>query len=238
MAAVHGKGTGVLFDEFDLSAFLTQGSVVKAAQAVDITTFGNDDRVYLSGQGSGSISLNGLWDGDAAATDVVLDAAIGADSVITVGIDGVTTLGNTAVMLQALNAGYQIRPTVNDAVRITANATANGGLRVNGKILQPLEAETTTFNGTSVNNLTDSDFGGVGHVHVTAFDGTSATVKIQDSANDADWADLIEFASITGVGAERLTVSGTVDQYLRFAITADVFTSMTIACAFARSRRS
>jgi hypothetical protein len=105
-------------------------------------------------------------------------------------------------------------------------------------VLQPLEAETTTFDGTSVDNGASSAFGGVGHIHVTAFSGTSATVKIQDSANDSSWADLITFANVTGVGAERLLVAGQVDQYLRFAITADTFTSMTIACSFARNRRA
>jgi hypothetical protein len=73
---------------------------------------------------------------------------------------------------------------------------------------------------------------------VTAFSGNTATVKIQDSANDADWADLITFTEIAGVGSERLSVSGQIDQYLRFAVTADDFTSMTISCSFARNRRA
>jgi hypothetical protein len=52
------------------------------------------------------------------------------------------------------------------------------------------------------------------------------------------WADLITFASVTGVTSQRVVVTGTVDRYLRFAITADVFTSMTCAAAFARYRRA
>jgi hypothetical protein len=77
----------------------------------------------------------------------------------------------------------------------------------------------------------------VGHIHVTAFSGTDATVKIQDSSNGTDFSDLITFSSITGLVAERMLVTGTVDQHIRFAITTDNFTSMTIACAFARNRR-
>jgi hypothetical protein len=238
MAAVHGKDGAVLFDEYDLSAYLTQVSMGKQSQAVNITTFGNDDKVYLPGLGEGSVSLQGIWDGDAGASDVVLDAAVGANAVITVGLGALSAVGNPTIMLRALDASYQQRATVNDAVRITANATANGGIRVAGRVLQPLEAETTTFDGTSVDNGASSAFGGVGHIHVTAFSGTSATVKIQDSANDSSWADLITFANVTGVGAERLLVAGQVDQYLRFSITADNFTSMTIACSFARNRRA
>ena len=238
MAAVHGKTTGVLFDEFDLSTYLNQVSMVKETQVVDITTFTSNDKIYLAGQGAGSVSMNGLWDPTAVSgSDVVLDAAVGTDAIITVGIGGITTFGNPCIMMQALDAGYQQRSTVNDAVRITVNATANGGIRAAGKILHALEAETTTENGASVNNGASSAFGGVGHLHVTAFSGTNATVKIQDSPDDGAWADLITFASVTGVGAQRLTDTGTVDQYLRYAITVDNFTSMTLLVAFARNRR-
>ena len=93
------------------------------------------------------------------------------------------------------------------------------------------------MNGASVNNLASSAFGGVGHLHVTAFTGTNATVKIQDSPNDAAWSDLIAFTSITGVTSERLTDTGTVDQYVRAIISVDNFTSMTFAVSFARNRR-
>jgi hypothetical protein len=72
---------------------------------------------------------------------------------------------------------------------------------------------------------------------VTAFTGTSGTVRIQDSPDDSVWSDLISFTSVTGVVAERLTVTGTVDQYLRYQIEDDNFTSMTLAVAFARNRR-
>jgi hypothetical protein len=234
---VHGKGTGVLFDEFDLSSFFNQANASRVIQAVNTTTFGNDDKVYIAGVESGSVSIQGLWDGSAAAADEVLDGAIGSESIITIAPQGLATVGNKVIMLKGEDVSYQIRSTASDAVRIVAGGTADGGVRTAGVLLQPLEAETTTFNGTSVDNGGDSDFGGVGHIHVTVFSGTNATVKIQDSANDTDWADLITFASITGLVSERLTVAGTVDQYLRFAITTDNFTSMTIACSFARNRR-
>jgi hypothetical protein len=237
MAFQHGSATTVLFDEYDLSSYFNQFSANRSRQAVDTTTFGNDDHTYIAGVESGSISVQGVWDGSASAIDVVLDSTIAADSIISVSPQGFDTIGNSVVMVKGLNVGYQIRGTATDAVRLTAGGTADGGVRVDGVVLQDLSAETTTFNGSSVDNGSDSSFGGVGHIHVTAFSGTNATVKIQDSANDADWADLITFTSITGTGTERKTVSGTVDEYLRFAITTDNFTSMTIACCFARNAR-
>ena len=243
MAAVHGSGVGILFDEFDMSTYFNQATLTKSVQVVDDTRFqpgvALPSRTYIPGPGEGSVSFQGLWDATAVSgSDVVLDAALGTDTIITIGVGGYATVGDPAVMLQALNAGYQTRSSVNDAVRVVANATATpGGIRVNGKILHGLTAETTTMNGASVNNLASSAFGGVGHLHVTAFTGTNATVKIQDSPNDAAWSDLIAFTSITGVTSERLTDTGTVDQYVRAIISVDNFTSMTFAVSFARNRR-
>lgn len=238
MAFVHGKDSAVLVDEFDLSAYFNQVNANRQIQAVNTTTFANDgSKSYIAGVESGSISIQGLWDGAASAVDPVMDAAIGTESVFTIGLNGVDAVGDRAILCKGENVSYQIRSTTTDSVRITVGGTVDGGVRMGGVVLQPLEAETTTFNGTSHNSGASSAFGGVGHIHVTAFSGTNATVKIQDSPNDSAWADLITFSSITGVTSQRSLVSGTVDQYLRFAITTDNFTSMTIACAFARHRR-
>jgi hypothetical protein len=239
MAAVHGSSGSILFDEYDLSAYFTQASLSKQVQVVDTTTFGSaGNKAYIAGPGEGTVSFNGIWDGDASAADEVLAASLGVDTIITVAVGGASTFGNPALMLQALEAGYQIRSTVTDAVRITANATGNGGVRVAGVLLQPLEAETTTFDGTSVDNTASSAFGGAAHLHVTAFTGTSGVCKVQSSTNDTDWSDLITFTTVSGVTSERTSVTGTVPRYLRFAITTDSFTSMTVACAFARNRRA
>jgi hypothetical protein len=237
VTAQHGKSTSVLFDEFDLSGFFNQSNGSRQIQAVNTTTFGNDDKVYIAGVESGSISVQGIYDGADDQVDEILDASIGSEAIVTVCPQGAGVLGNRALMMKAEHASYQIRSTANDAVRIVAGGTADGGVRTAGEVLQPLEAETTTFNGTSVDSGASSAVGGVGHLHVTAFSGTSGTVEIEHSANDSTFANLIVFSNVTAVGAQRSTVTGTVNQYLRFAISADTFTSMTVFAAFARNRR-
>ena len=237
MAAVHGKGTSVLVDEFDLSAYFNQVNASRQIQAVNTTTFGNDDKNYIAGVESGSMSIQGLWDGSASAADEVLDAAIAAESVVTVCIDGYDTIGNKAVMMKGENVSYQIRSTTTDAVRIVAGGTADGGVRTSGVVLQPLEAETTTVDNASYDSGASSANGGMGHLHVTAFSGTNGTLALEHSANDSTWATLIEFDTVSAVGAQHKLATGTVNRYLRFAITADNFTSLTCSAAFARNRR-
>ena len=67
MAAVHGKGTRVLVDEYDLSTYLDQIGYQGQVQAVEIPTFTYDDMRHLAGPGSGSINASGVYDGDAGA---------------------------------------------------------------------------------------------------------------------------------------------------------------------------
>jgi len=238
MPAQHGKSTGVLFDEYDLSPYFNQVNASRQIQTVTTTNFASaGKKEYIAGVESGSISIQGLWDGAAAAVDVILDTAIAAESVITVCPQGYDTIGNKAVMLKGENVSYQIRSTTTDAVRIVAGGTADGGVRTAGVVLQPLATKTVVVNNASVDGSASSAFGGVGHLHVTVFSGTSGTVNIEHSANDSAWANLITFASVTGVTSQRLAVTGTVNRYLRFAVTADVFTSMTVFASFARNRR-
>ena len=56
--------------------------------------------------------------------------------------------------------------------------------------------------------------GGSGYLHCTAFAPTSLVMKIMHSPDDITYAALITFATLTAVGKERKTVSGTIDRYL------------------------
>lgn len=230
--AVHGKGTVVLGDEVALTGYLNQVQVSKSAQAVNVTTFGNDDKVFIAGVEEGTISLSGLF--DAAGSDTELHGALGAASgkLLTVGVDGLT-VGNRVSVAQAREASYSLQNPSNDAVRLNASFTCDGGVR-SGVSLHALEAETATADFASVDNGDSTANGGVGYLHVTAFTGTDVTIKIQDSADDAAWADLISFSSVTGVTQERSIVAGTVDRYVRAQISGGTFTSVTFAVAFAR----
>lgn len=104
-----------------------------------------------------------------------------------------------------------------------------------GVVLHPATSLSSTTNGTSVDNVASSANGGFGIVHVTASDGGEWEFKIQDSANDADWSDLITFTIIgDAVEAEGLGVTGTVDQYVR-AVATRTSGTVTPIITFARN---
>jgi hypothetical protein len=98
-----------------------------------------------------------------------------------------------------------------------------------GRQLTPwLRTDTTATNGASLDHGAATAFGAQFYLHLTAFTGTSVVVKIQDSADNATFADLAgaAFTSATGPTSERIAISNaaTVRRYLR-VVTTGTFTS-------------
>lgn len=103
--------------------------------------------------------------------------------------------------------------------------------------------DTTATNGTGVDFTTtafpgSSTFGGQFYLQVMAFTGTSVTIAIEDSADNASWAALsgMSFATVNGITAERIQTAraATVRRYLRVATTG-TFSSVTFAVAAVRN---
>lgn len=234
MAFVHGSDTLILGQELALTGYLDQFGVTRDSQAVDVTTFGNNDRNFIAGIGSGSMNVGGLFDATPIDLEYYGNIASAAGEIITVGIGG-AAIGNRVHVGRVRQGSYTINNSVDDAVRISGTFEFDGGVRM-GRSLHDLTAETTTANFTGVDDAASSAFGGVGYIHVTAFTGTNGVVKIQHSSDNTTFADLITFTTITGVTQQRSTVSGTVNRYVRAAITTDNFTSMTFQVSFARNR--
>jgi|TARA_R110000824_G_scaffold77787_2_gene196625 hypothetical protein len=107
-----------------------------------------------------------------------------------------------------------------------------------GEIVEALTAQTATGNSASLDNSASSASGGSGYIQVTAESGTSPTmaVKIQHSADDSSFADLITFTTASTVSAERKTVDGTVNRYLRVNRTVGGSSSPSVTYMVAFSR--
>lgn len=232
MPFVHGKGAAVLVAEYDLSAFLNNFDAAATADTAEVTAFGGTAKAYVAGLKDATISFSGFFDGAASAVDEVLAAALANARTFTLAAAGAGAIGNRALLAQAFETGYTVTAPVADAVTISAETQVNGGI-ASGIILADLIARTATGNTTANDNAASSANGAVAHFHLTAFTGTDITVKVQHSADNSTWVDLITFAQLTAAGSERATATGTVNRYLRVNI-AGTFTSATFAVAIAR----
>lgn len=118
-------------------------------------------------------------------------------------------------------------------------AVANGyGLEWGDQLTAGKRTDGTATNGASLDGAASSAFGGQGFVHLFAFTGTSVTIKIQDSADNAAWADLTggSFGALNAVGSVRIETARnqTVRRYLRVATTG-TFSNAVFAVHFARN---
>lgn len=233
MAFSHGKGTVVLVGASDLSCYLNNVDWTATADTHETTTFCQDAKTYIPGLKDATASLSGLFDGDADAVDEVLAGAIGgAPQVVTIGTESMAA-GKSCRMLKALESEYSVSSPVGDVVAVDASIQADGGILA-GVSLQPVTTTSSTGNGSAVDNGASTSNGGVAHLHVMDFDGSSGVIKVQHSADGNTWADLIEFDALSGATVQRKEVTGTVNRYLRAVRSSGTFTSITYAVAFAR----
>ena len=235
----HGKDTKALVGQYDLSPYLNEITSGLTIDNSETTTFGSNAKRYIVGLNDGAISFNGLFDGDANAVAAVFEDIITNDltPTITLAYDGGLAVGRKASLAKGKQTTYDITAPVSDVVALTGEFQVTGGLK-HGTVLAALEVITATTNGVSVDNSASTSIGGTANLHVTANTRSSATtIKVQHSADNSTWADLITFTSVpaTTLTSETISSSGTVNRYLRAQTTLAAGSgSITITIAVAR----
>ena len=235
MPVIHGKATSVLVDQYNLSIYFNSADYTTTMETAETTTFGASAKTFLPGLLAASVSLSGFFDTGTGGGDEILRAALSTSTpdVLSIAPQGITTIGNRATLGMIHQTSYQVSAPVGDVVAASAEMEATNGLW-GGVVLADLAARTTSSNTSSVDNAASSANGGVANVHLTGVTAlTSLVVKIQHSTDNSSWSDLITFATLSAVGAENKTVTGTVNRYTRVLWTL-TGTSVTFAVTFAR----
>ncbi len=232
MVFVAGKGSAVVVAEFDLSSDFTGYNFGKSRQLPDVTTMGLDDKVFLAGVGEGSISVQGVWNAATDQSDEELNNLDGTETVITASPQGFATIGDRAHMVNGFIENYQPRATQNDAVRFSAGIKSSAGAYT-GQILHPDIQRSTPADFGSIDGTAQSTFGATAFLHVTEFNGTDATVTIEDAVTEPTYGSLVAFTQATGLTSEKVTVAGNVERFTRIALTG-TFTTVTFVVSFVR----
>lgn len=236
MTFVHSKSSRVLMNEDHLSGSITGYTVGHTRQMSETSVILDDGAKFIPGLLGGSVSIQGLFDSAAGNIHEEISAAVGTDNslLVTVLPDGFT-IGKPAFIAVTDIENYQVDASVSEAVTVAIDAMPDDGVDW-GVSQHAHSADTATGNSTSVDNTAATTGGGVASLHVTAVSGTtpSNTVKIQHSADNSAWVDLITFTAATAATSERKTVTGTVNRYTRETHTISPGASFTYAAAFAR----
>ena len=238
MANRHGRDTKVLLGKYDISAYLNEATPSMSIDTAETSTFGSSAKTYITGMNDGTVSLNGLFDGDAAAISAVFEDIINNDltPVITIAYDGGLTAGRDCTLATGKQTSYEIGAPVADVVSLSGELQVTGGLR-QGIILASGAQSASTIS-TGIDNAALTTLGATANLHVTANTRNTATIiKVQHSVDNSTYVDLISFTSVgsTVITSETLTASGTVNRYLRANTTLTAGTgSITFTISTAR----
>jgi len=234
----HGKNVNVFVNEYDFSTYFNDVSATTSVETAEVSAFGSNAKEYIVGLLDGTVSLSGMFDGTATGTDVVFSTVLGSTTKqnVIVAPSGHSN-GASAIVLEADDTSYEVSGAVADVVQTSVEFQSSDGVE-HGKILSSGAAISATGNGTSVDNAAASTNGGVGFLSVpTNTRNGNITVKVQQSADNSTFTDLITFTVVTSTQKtfERVEVAGTVARYLRVNYTVAGSTgTATPVVAFAR----
>ncbi len=124
MANAHGKDATVEIDDAvdagatlqDISAFVDQSDFNRLVELADTSAYGDEDRSWIAGLGTGSLSMGGPW-------DPVLDGYFGS----TFDFETARSIryrpegdASPSFTFEAFVESYTIGPPVDDAIRWNA----------------------------------------------------------------------------------------------------------------------
>ena len=128
MGVVHGKGTVVSVDAKDLSVYGTSCEYELKADTHDVTTFGNDTKVFAGGLKESSMKIEGIYDDtDTTGPRAVLEPLVGTVAEMIYKPEG--TAGPTRTF-DALCTTYTETAPVADMIKFSAQFQGSGSVGV------------------------------------------------------------------------------------------------------------
>jgi hypothetical protein len=232
MARMHGKNVRVYLGSRDVSADLSTITPEFNVDMHERTTF-NDAGWHTVDPGlkGWSCQAAAFYQPQAGGIGQQMES-LGTDFPISVYDGDGDTIGETGVILGGGKLTKRGQPiSVADLIKLALTFAGDGAAGMFARMLHVLGAEVGAGNSASVDNGASSANGGIGALHVTAATG-SGTVKVQHSTDNITFADLITFTATAAATSEAISVTGTVNRYLRDNHTPG--TSITYVAGFAR----
>jgi len=200
---------------FDLSNDVGTLDLGSPRTTLEVTGIDKSAIERLLAQADGAIAFTPYFNDATGQEHLALRGLARTDVEVLVALAG-GAKGSVSAIMTAKQANYDWTRAADGSFTGQVTTQASGVTPEYGTILLAKATISSTGNSASENNGGSSSAGLAGMIHLTAFSGTDYTATIQDSTNDSCFCTLKAFAQITAVNkAERVTVSGTVNQYLR-----------------------
>lgn len=220
MPFIHGKNTSVWWNSADISGYLDAADLSIDADTSESTTFGKGWKTFISGLVDATVGFGGKYD---ATAGNAIEGQLGTDSgVLTYCPGGALAIGDRARLVSVTGTTYAESSPVGDIVAFSWDTHSQTIVGL-GWVQHLFAKDTNTTVGTSYDGLAATTSGWTAHLHVSAVDGGSWVVKLEDSADNSAWADVASgaFTAATGVTQQRLSsASGaTLRRYTRYTAT-------------------
>ena len=242
MAFAHGSKARAYLQGFDVSGFvkdLSDDLKIEAAETTNLKSLGKE---FIPGLFEATVGADGFMDGaagsDATTFSFLVDSLMAVNNVLMTYYPQGEGVGNMAKGVQGQLTKNTIKTGVTGAGTVSLELNSDVGSEFASE-LHPQGAETVTGNdASSVDNGASSANGGVAYLQITAVSGSASptlTATVQHSTDNSVFVDLVAFTAATAIGAQRVTVAGTVNRYTRTKRTISGTTpSFTYNVAFGR----
>ena len=221
MAKQAGLGDKLYVHGRDLSGDISSVDTISARRAtIDVPVIEDSAMSRLQGLADGEISLT-TWFDDAALLEHATFSALPTTDINVLYIRG-SAASSPAAGLVAKQINYDASRGQDRSLTFNVQALSQGTALEWGEMFAAEATAPSAGNSSSKDDSASSSNGLAAYLHIVDINSGTPTFKIQDSANDSDWADLVGFTAVANGNeptSERVTVSGTVNRYLRVTTT-------------------
>jgi hypothetical protein len=235
LAPTHGSNADVLVNGNVVTQYFNDATISFGRDKAEVSAFKQLFKSYVAGMIDGTVTFAGMYDPNidtllysylvsitsAANTNMWFWAPDGAGT----GTQGIAAFGNNAFSVSGESTKYEAKGSINSANLLTAEVQLNqdGGGIDRGQVYVPWMTQSAGGSSSSINyGSTNSTNGGSLVVH-TYSDVSSLVVNLQDSADNATWANVTGYtlsptnATVAAYKypAPGVTPGSTIRQYTR-----------------------
>lgn len=213
---------------FPVIVTITGGTISDVS--VNGSSVGTSDGSYVvPSLGTITVTYTGTpsWTWTAQGTEHTALSSLPRTDVIATYLRG-TTLGNPAACINGKQVNYDPTRDTSGNLTLKVQVQANGyGLEWGTQVTAGLRTDTAATTGTAYDLGSSGANGCQAYLQLVEFAGTSVDVKItHSSTSGGTYSTLLDFGSLSAVGAVRQTATGTVNEFLK-VVTTGTFTLAT-----------
>jgi hypothetical protein len=217
MAKQSGIGDKFYVGGRDLSGNVTSVDTLMARRAVlDTPTIDSSGMVRLQGQADGEIAVTSWFD-DGTNLEHAAFSALPTGDIVVLYCRG-SAADSPAAGLVAKQINYDGAKSQDKALAMNVQCLGQGTSLEWGVLLQAEATHSSATSSSSKDDSSSSSNGIAAYLQLLDINSGAPTIKLQHSANNSSWSDLITFTAVSDgsePAAERKEASGTVNRYLR-----------------------